>query len=360
MRILADPSFLDDIETTRERWAVSGLTVSHVDLNAGIREAKGFGKPSSGPVSEDSIIPICSNTKFMTAIAMGILVEEGKVSWSSVVADVLPEFKLQSSEATATITVEDMLSHQSGFDRLVLLPRRRFGESRSQHDLARPFPRPSTVSFIEVEGDPVSHLVRSIEIINSLSLHLPQHQQYQYADLPFSIMGHLISKFSGMPYTTFVQEKIFKPLGMKQTSFGRPVPGGRVVTPAVSLASEGLAREITQPFADLPMDNVTSPGGGALSSPADVAKWLECLIQMYHGTSTATVGSVISSGTLKELLRPRVQSDDQFTIRCKVSSTSFPEMTPPWYALAQATMQYRCVCMFFDPRCAKNTVMSMA
>jgi len=266
MRILDDTSFLELIERSRQRWAVTGLTVSHVDLTHGVCEAKGFGHPpSSGEVRDDSIVSICSNTKLFTTVAVGILVQEGKLRWDTLIADALPELKLASSEHMATITIEDMLSYQTGYD-----------------------------SFIEIEGNETSTLGDCVGAWNSLEPLQPHKTKFQYANLPFSAAGHLVSKMAGMPYADFVETRIFEPLGMHDSSFGRPVQGKQAIPPYASLPRTGAIQEMKETFTKQSRDAISGPSGNALSSARDIAKWLEYLLRLYNDELPPGAPSIIT------------------------------------------------------------------
>ena len=75
---------------------------------------KGFGELSSGSVTGESVFCIASNTKVFVAVALGILVEEGKLTWDARIKDLLPDLKFSRDDAQETVTVADMLSHQTG------------------------------------------------------------------------------------------------------------------------------------------------------------------------------------------------------------------------------------------------------
>lgn len=61
--------------------------------------------------------PICSLTKSMTALCMGMLADEGKLSFEMPVRTYLPEFKMADSYAGEHATIRDLLSHMTGLPR---------------------------------------------------------------------------------------------------------------------------------------------------------------------------------------------------------------------------------------------------
>jgi CubicO group peptidase (beta-lactamase class C family) len=111
---MRDTGLLDDklaafIEDVRKRWGVSGLSVSLLD-----GRSQGFGNPTSGPVTPDTVFCISSNTKLFTAVAIGILVEQGKLSFKTKIKDLFPDFCLDNKHTQEFVTVEDALSHSTG------------------------------------------------------------------------------------------------------------------------------------------------------------------------------------------------------------------------------------------------------
>src|SRR3954471_5260817 len=75
----------------------------------GIREA---GKPA--PVDTQTLFAVGSTTKAMTAAAIGMLVDEGKLRWDDRVTKILPSFQLADPYVTREITIRDLLTHRAG------------------------------------------------------------------------------------------------------------------------------------------------------------------------------------------------------------------------------------------------------
>lgn len=96
-------------EDLRSRWGVPGVSVSLLD-----GRSQGFGNPTSGPMTPDSVTLIASNTKLFTAVAIGILVDQGKLTFESKIKDLIPGFKLENEHTTGHVTIADALSHSTG------------------------------------------------------------------------------------------------------------------------------------------------------------------------------------------------------------------------------------------------------
>ena len=79
--------------------------------------AKGYGVRQLGEparVDAGTLFGIASNTKVFTAVALGLLVEEGKIAWDAPVITYLPWFRLSDPYVTRELTVRDLLVHRSG------------------------------------------------------------------------------------------------------------------------------------------------------------------------------------------------------------------------------------------------------
>ena len=100
----------------RQHWGIPDLSVSIITDN--LTASKGFGStPASGAVTEETIFPILSNTKLFTAVAAGILVDEGKLQWNSKFCELIPNFGLIDEYAARNLTILDALTLQSRLPR---------------------------------------------------------------------------------------------------------------------------------------------------------------------------------------------------------------------------------------------------
>jgi CubicO group peptidase (beta-lactamase class C family) len=97
-------------------WKVPGFAVAIVKDDR-IVFAKGYGLRQLGkpePVDKDTLFAIASNSKAFTSAALGILVDEGRISWDDPVTKYLPWFQLYDPYVTRELTIRDLLSHRSG------------------------------------------------------------------------------------------------------------------------------------------------------------------------------------------------------------------------------------------------------
>jgi CubicO group peptidase (beta-lactamase class C family) len=152
------------------------------------------------PMRADSLFWIASMTKPITATAIMMLQEEGKLSVDDPVEKYLPEFKNQwlidnKSGDTMTlkksprpITLRDLLTHTSGLS-----------------DLSAP--RPNCT------------LAELAMAYSQLPLKFPPGTKWEYCNSGINVLGRIVEVSSGESFAGFLQERIFKPLGMKETTF---------------------------------------------------------------------------------------------------------------------------------------------
>ena len=142
------------------------------------------------PFTPTTMSPIASNTKLFTAVAAGMLVEEGKLSWDKPVRESVPAIRFHDDQLNNTVTLRDMLAHRTGITR---------------HD---------TIWY-------KSDFTRKqlFEKLVYLEPQEPMRQTFLYNNLMFAAVGYLIELQSGKTWEQFVKEKIFDPLQMNSTSY---------------------------------------------------------------------------------------------------------------------------------------------
>jgi CubicO group peptidase (beta-lactamase class C family) len=152
---------------------------------------------SKKPMRTDTIFDIRSVTKPITAIGIMILVEEGRLALNNPVEKYLPEFKNERNKFPR-ITIHHLLTHTSA------LPLYRLPESNEL-----PIKRNRTLT----------------DYVSFLSRQEPEYEpgtKFRYSSGGFAILGRVIEVVSGKSFEQFMQERIFQPLGMKDSFFFVP------------------------------------------------------------------------------------------------------------------------------------------
>jgi len=212
-----------------ERGEVPGLSTLvsrrgevHIDA-IGNKEYEG-----SDPIRRDTIFRISSMTKPITAVATMILVEECKLRLDEPVDRLLPELAGRqvlkrldgplddTVPANRPITVRDLLTFRMGFGQMMASPD------------AYPILKAANEQLIGMGPPSPDMLPAPDEWIRRLG-HLPlMHQpgeKWMY-NTGSDVLGVLIARASGQKFEAFLRERIFEPLGMKDTSFN--VPGHKL------------------------------------------------------------------------------------------------------------------------------------
>lgn len=109
-----NPALATYIEELCSRWAITAISANTISGSA-----QAFGTPpgAEAPMTTDTVVSICSNTKLFVAVSLGMLVEEGKLAWTDRLIDVIPGFAMKNKRNERLVTVEDMLSHMTGIEK---------------------------------------------------------------------------------------------------------------------------------------------------------------------------------------------------------------------------------------------------
>jgi CubicO group peptidase (beta-lactamase class C family) len=210
--------------------------------------SKGYGKldlAKAEPVTPNSIFYCASISKAFTACAIGLLVDDGKVSFEDPVRKHLPWFNTPDAYVTEHMTVKDLLCHRSGWDTFDgdLLW---YGTSMDQKQiLSRHAAEPFTYEF---------------------------RDQFGYSNLMFIAAAQVIEAASGMTWERFVTTRIFQPLGMDRSRVDVADLAGLsdVALPHVRKGQDPAAPQKSMPYQDL---HGADGACGVLSTVNDMAKW---------------------------------------------------------------------------------------
>ena len=227
-------------------WNVPGIAIGIVHKGQLIF-AKGYGVAdvsTKAPVDTQTIFAIASTTKAITAAALGMLVDEGKVRWDDPVTKYLPSFEMYDPWATREVTVRDLITHRGG------LPNADYLWTNGEYS-----------------RDEVIRRIRFIKPTYSF------RGGYVYHNVMYTAAGAVIEAASGMTWDEFVRTRIFQPLGMTRsvttivdarTKSNRAEPHGRDAD-TLRVSGNSLADGI-------------GPAGSVWSSVADMSRWVKFLL----------------------------------------------------------------------------------
>ncbi|RBP43824.1 CubicO group peptidase (beta-lactamase class C family) [Roseimicrobium gellanilyticum] len=186
------------------------------------------------PMKNDAVFWIASMTKSVTGVAVMMLVDEGKISLDDPVEKYLPEFKGQQVQEREggplhppkhPITIREVMTHTSG-----LLTAR----------------------------DPRLKYVPTLEEKVKQSAQFPLIREpgtkFEYNNVGINAAGRIVEVVSGMPYPEFLQQRLFTPLGMKDTTFWPTEEQASRLASSVRLNKDKTALEDVKLDANLPAE----------------------------------------------------------------------------------------------------------
>ena len=232
-------------------------------------EAVGFADIAAGKVMrQDNIFWIASQTKPMTAVAVMMLVDEGKISLDDPIEKYLPEFRGQMVVAEKDsehivlrkpkhpITVRETLNHTSGL------------------------PFKSAIEEPTLDGLSLSSAVRSYAMTPLLS---EPGTVYRYSNAGINTAARLIEVVGKVKYEDFMQQKLFDPLGMKDTTFWpneaqslRVAKSYRPDASKTNLAEFPIS-QLIYPLSDR-VHRFPMPAGGLFSTAIDTSLFCRMLL----------------------------------------------------------------------------------
>ncbi len=313
------PEALDRIvRNGLDMWNVAGAAVAVVSEDRvvlaggwGVRDVR-----TGDPVTPRTVFAIGSNTKLMTAVAAGMMVDDGRMGWDDRATRHLPNFHLHDPWVSAEIRIRDLLSHRSGLGR-----RGDMLWYASPHDRAE-----------------ILRRIRFLEPNTSF------RSTYGYQNVMFLAAGEAVAAAAGRSWDDVIRERIFAPLEMETATtstrdlakagspwvtdvatphLNTPVPdSGPTVSTNVEITTATEDAPATGEWSDVrdgpravawrTIDNV-APAGSVNASVEDMAKWLRFLL----GNGTFEGRELLDSATLREITSPQ-------TIRPFVPDTLLP------------------------------------
>ena len=183
----APPADLDQVvEAMRTSAGAPGVSIAIVEKGE-TTLAKGWGVRKLGdsaPVDADTTFQTGSTGKAVTAAALALLVDEGKIGWDDPVIKHMPWFRMYDPWVTREITIRDLLVHRSGL-------------GLGQGDLM----------FV-----PRTNLTRrqTVERVAYLKPRTSFRSAYAYDNILYAVAGQLIEEVSGQRWEDFVRTRVLR------------------------------------------------------------------------------------------------------------------------------------------------------
>lgn len=259
-----------EISDARDLWQIPGLAAAIVK-DGEVVFMEGFGTRelgTEGSVDAHTLFTLASTTKAFVAVALGMLVDEGRLNWDDPVIEHLPAFRVADPYVTRAITIRDLLSHRTGVE---------------------------PVDWLWLRGfDPVTGIAHLREAGQAASL----RSAWIYNNMMYVVAGEIVAQASGIPLPEFVRQRIFEPLEMHDTVFTR----AEELRTSDNVAGahefvDGEPRAIEPYRSESPLG-----AAGIHSSVSDMTKWLSFLL------NEGSVGErrLLEAETFAELLKPQM------------------------------------------------------
>jgi len=242
------------------------------------------GKPMAG----DTIFRIYSMTKPLTSVAIMMLYEEARFQLDDPISRFIPAFanprvyvggsrgKMETVPAAREITFRDLLTHTSGLT---------YGFME-----ATPVDGAYRASKIDFQTQDTS-LKELVEKAAAVPLLAHPGTRWNYS-IATDVLGYLVEVISGVPFQTFLKDRVIDPLGLIDTDFHVPEAKHHRLAANYAPDGKGGLQEIDDPSRSrylLPR-NVNSGGGGLVSTAADYARFCQFMLNKGELGGTRLLG----------------------------------------------------------------------
>ena len=285
---------------------IPGLAVAIV-RNGRVLSARGYGVTDTTrpePVDAHTVFRLASLSKSFAGTLGGMLVEDGTLDWQQPVTRYVPDFRLRDPGSTARLSIGNVLSQSTG------LPRNAF-----DRDIE------ANASYQSARGK-----------LAAAPLSCGPGECYSYQNVAFSLFGDVVYAATGRMYDDNVQRRIFKPLGMNDSSLGLEgiTRSPRWAKPHVRGGASGW-----RPLMPKPTYYRLAPAAGVNASIHDMAQYL--IAQTGHRPD------VLSPQVLTSIHSARVQTPTEL----RGSSWRRERLNAAGYGMGWRVYQYAGQPMYF-------------
>ena len=241
---------------------------------------------ANAPMRKDAIFPIASMTKPVTGVAILMLVEEGKIRLADPVSRFVPEFRepkvairrsdsageggdIYTVPAEREVTVHDLITHTSGLG----------SGGAASEATSRIAPRDGTGTVADWAA-----------ALGAAPLDFQPGTRWAYSGLAgIDTLGRIVEVASGLTFDEFLRQRIFEPLGMKDTAFNVPEDKKQRVVTLYRRTPDGL--ELRAVPAWVATTTLHGGGGGLWSTAEDYLQFAQMLVNGGELNGTRLLGS---------------------------------------------------------------------
>lgn len=236
------------LEAKRQEHHIAGMAIAVVKDNRVILR-HGFGLmdlAQQKPVTPDTLFAIGSTSKAFTATLAAMQVDQGQLQWDDEATQYLPDYRFEVDGNALPITIQDMLSHRSGYTRNDLL----WANGQASREL---------ILQTATQAQPWDAF----------------RKNFHYNNVMYLAAGQITAQLAGVTWDDYLKQVLLKPLGMQHTT---SIHEQALTNPHLSLGYQW--NDATQSHDLLPRRNLNNvaPAGGIYSNVNDMAQWVRLLL----------------------------------------------------------------------------------
>lgn len=208
------------------------------------------------PVRIEDRFHIGSDTKAMTSLLAGMLVEAGRLRWDSTIGEVFPDLVGGMDAGFRAVTLGQLLSHTSGIP--------------SDNEA---FGRLLERSFTQDDLNLDELRLWMLREWRARPLESAPSTRFAYSNMGYTLAGAMLERAAGSTWEELVAERVFDPLGLRTAGFGPQASRGRTDAPVGHvLRADGTPKPmLAGPYGDAPA--AIGPAGVVHLSILDFAAW---------------------------------------------------------------------------------------
>ncbi len=253
-----------------ELWHVPGVAAAIVSSDS-IEFQKGFGSTAikdGSAINQHTLFAIASTTKAMVVSGILILVDEGKLSLDDLVIKHIPELHFQDPSLTQQITIRDILAHRTGL--------------------------PSTDVWAFFQDLSLDQQIKKLRMVKPIAA---VRTRMIYQNTMFELAGLIIERVSEKKWDKFLTERLWSPIGMKETYGNRAqIPSSKSHVLPYYYSEDKLV----QAEWSLTPEHVDA-AGSVWSSIHNMSLWAQFLLR---GAKTIDGKQLISDKSVAEMFTP--------------------------------------------------------
>ena len=255
----------DLLETIRKEHDLPGIAAAGVSsgrlVAEGVAGVRRIGKDD--PITLDNRFGMASCTKRMTASMVCRVIDSGKLSFDTTLAEAIPAIDIR--DEYKAVTVAQLLNHTGGLPSYL-----------QSDELARKLPK--------LHGSPAERREQFIKLVLQEEPVVKPGTEPRYSNAGYALVGFVAEQRAGRSWEDLMTSEIFQPLGMKNAGFGRPFSKDRQGEPLLHHKGEsGYEPEAED------RDNaleILAPAGNVHCSIRDFARFAIYELGLARGTST--------------------------------------------------------------------------